>query len=281
MMAVIRHMARRTRGAIIGWGLSLALLGFYLMQFYDTLADQAAVIEQLISRYPRELMALFGGGANLFSPQGYLSLEFFSIMPVVIGIYAVLAGSSLLAGDEEAGILDLLLAQPVSRSRLFFGRLVTVATAMAAILGIVWIAFIVGVAVSKELEISAVALLRPFIALYALLFLFQTLSLLLSMILPSRNTAAMASGLVLVGSYFINALSAFNGTLRTISGYLPMKYYQSGYAVDGLEIGWVLGMFGIGLVFALLAWLLFLRRDIRVSGEGSLRLPALFARRLK
>ena len=84
----------------------------------------------------------------------------------------------------------------------------------------------------------------------------------------------MISGLLLVGSYFADALAGFNKTLEKISDYLPMKYYQSGYAVDGLNGDWLLGLFGFGLLFVLLAWLLFLRRDIRVSGEGSWRLPA-------
>ncbi len=274
MKPVILHILRRSLGAILGWGLSLALLGFYLMQFYDTLADQRNTIEQLISQYPPELMAFFGGGENIFSPQGYLSMEFFSIMPVILGIYAVLSGSSLLLGDEEAGILDLLLAHPVSRSRFFFGRVIATAAAMAIILIVVWVAFIGGVGISEELNLSALELLRPFIALYAFLFLFQSLSLFMSTILPSRSVTAMASGLLLVGCYFVNALSEFNETLKKASDYLPMKYYQSGYAIEGLNGDWLFGLFGFGLLFALLAWLLFLRRDIRVSGEGSWRLPA-------
>jgi hypothetical protein len=43
------------------------------MQFYDTLAAQSDTLEQLISQYPPELMAFFGGMENIFSPQGYLT----------------------------------------------------------------------------------------------------------------------------------------------------------------------------------------------------------------
>jgi len=274
MIAVILHMLRRSRGAILGWGLSLGLLGFYMMQFYDTLADQRAMLEQLISSYPPELMAFFGGGENIFSPQGYLSMEFFSIMPVILGIYAIAAGAGLLVGDEENGTLDLLLAHPVSRTQFFFGRVVAVILTLASILGIIWIAFIGGISISTELDLSPLEVLRPFIVLYAMMFLFQTLSLLLSLLLPSRSAANMVAGLLLVGSYFVNALSEFNEFLDRLSDYLPMRYYQSGYAIEGLNGEWLLGLFGFGLLFALLAWVLFLRRDIRVSGEGSWRLPA-------
>ena len=70
MITVVLHMLRRSRGAILGWGLSLGILGFYMMLFYDTLADQKAMLEHLIASYPPELMAFFGGGENIFSPYG-------------------------------------------------------------------------------------------------------------------------------------------------------------------------------------------------------------------
>ncbi len=272
MLTEFIHSLRRSTGAMLGWGLSLGILGYYLMQFYDTLADQQATLEQLISQYPPELMAFFGGTDNIFSPAGYLSMEFFSIMPVVMGIYAVMAASSLIVGHEENGILDLVMSYPVSRSALFGGRVLSFATTLAAILGFIWLTFLAGIAVSKDLDISAGNMIRPFLCLYAILFLFGSLSLLFSMVLPSRSMAAMLGGLVMVGSYFIQSLSTINEDLRTIAKYLPLKYYQSGYAVDGLNGNWLLGLFGFGVLFTLLAWLLFLRRDIRVSGEGNWRI---------
>jgi hypothetical protein len=39
-----------------------------------------------------------------------------------------------------------------------------------------------------------------------------------------------------------------------------------------LNSGWLFSLLGFGLLFAGLAWALFLRRDVRISGEGSWRL---------
>lgn len=273
MLTIFVHSLRRSLGAILGWGLSLALLGFYLLTFYDTMAAQQAQLEQLIQQYPPELMAFFGGTVGLFAPEGYLSLEFFSYMPLVIGIYAVLAGSGLLVSDEEAGILDLILSHPISRTAFFSGRLLAFAATLATILGMTWLAFLGGVTQSEKLDLSAIELLRPFLTLYAVLFLFGSLSLLLSMFMPSRGSAAMVAGLLLVASYFIDSLSKIDKDLESIARYLPLRYYQSGHAINGLEGEWLLGLFGFGLLFALLAWWRFQRRDIRVSGEGTWRMP--------
>ncbi|MEW5829933.1 MAG: ABC transporter permease subunit [Chloroflexota bacterium] len=271
MLTEFRNTLRRSWGAILGWGLSLGALGFFMMGFYDTLEDQRAMLEQLIAQYPPELMAFFGGNgtANLFTPAGYLTMEFFSLMPVVLGIFGVMAGSGLLAGDEENGLLDLVMAYPVSRSNLFFGRLLGFAVTLAAILGLTWLAFVAGIG-TTSMDVTAVELVRPFVSLYAIVFLFGGLSLCLSMALPSRGMAGMLGGVLMVASYFIQSLSTLNESLEKVAEYLPLRYYQSGYAIEGLNSDWA-WLLGFGLLFTALAWALFLRRDIRVSGEGNWR----------
>src|SRR5207302_6238091 len=136
----------------------------------------------------------FGDASKLTSPEGFLSLAFFSFMPLVVGVFAVLAGSGLLAADEENGTLDLVLAHPVSRTALFLGRLLALATATAAILVLSWLGFVVAMTWSA-LAVSPWALALPYLSLLALLFFFAGLALLLSMVLPSRRLAAMTAGM--------------------------------------------------------------------------------------
>jgi hypothetical protein len=52
------------------------------------------------------------------------------------------------------------------------------------------------------------------------------------------------------------------------------KNYGSVRALNGLDWGNLLGLLGFALLFTLLAWLLFERRDIRVSGTASWKMPA-------
>ena len=280
MFVVFTHSLRRSVSAMIGWGLSLGLLGYFMIGFYDTFADQSAVLENLLAQYPPELMAFFGDqSGGMFTPEGFLTLEFFSYMPLVIGIFAVQAGSRLIVTDEESGILDLTMAHPVSRSAFFLGRLLAHVVTLISILGITWLAFFIGGEKSVGLDFTAGELARPFISLFATLFLFSGLSLFLSLILPSRSLSTMVSGLLLTASYFIQSLSNINADLKDIAQYLPLKYYQSGGALNGLNSEWAAGLIGFGLLFSALGWTLFVRRDIRVSGEGSWRLP--FVKKVK
>ncbi len=271
MFTIFKHSLSRNLGTILGWGLSLAVLGGYLILFYDTLAEQQAQLNALLAQYPPELMAIFGGMEDMFSPHGYINVEFFSYMPLILGIYAVLSGSGLLAGDEENGTLDLVLAHPVSRSAIYWSRLSAFLGTILAILLITWTGFVL-VAPGTTLGISTGEMILPFLSLFALLVLFGTLALLLSMLLPARRLAGMTAGLLLVASFFITALARLDDRLENLAKLSPLNYYQGGLALRQMEWGWVAGLLGVAIVFALLAWWRFERRDIRVGGEGGWQL---------
>jgi len=280
MWTIFLYAIGRSRGQILGWGLTLAVLGGYLVGFYDTIAEQQEALGQLIANYPPELMAFFGDFSNMFAPQGYLNVEFFSYMPLILGFYAVLAGSGMLAGDEESGTMDLVLAHPLSRTALFLGRLAAFETTMFLILLLTWAGFAI-VVPSTSMELSALELAAPFLALFVFLMLIGTLTLFLSMLLPSRRFAAMASCMLLVASFFLTSLARIDENLESVAKFSPFNYYQGGEAIGGIEWGWLGGLFGFALLFALLAWWRFQRRDIRVGGEGGWRvsLPAFLRRR--
>ncbi len=145
MLTVCRYSLRRFRGQVLGWGVALALLAWMIMSVYDSIASQQETIVRLISSYPKELMAFFGSGGvglTMFTPEGFLAFEFFSLMPVILGVFSVLMGSGLLVGDEEKGTLDLVLAHPVSRAAQFTGRFLAFVCATAGILATIWIAFV-------------------------------------------------------------------------------------------------------------------------------------------
>jgi ABC-2 type transport system permease protein len=267
---VFSYSLRRYRGQIIGWGLILSLLVLLIVGIYDSVAAQSDQLSSLVAGYPPELMAFFGMNdveSIFYSAEAFLAMEYFSFMPVVLGIYAVLMGSGLLASDEEEGKLDLILAHPISRTRLFWGRLLAFLVSILSILAIQWVAFMVSQNFST-LELGALELAWPFLSLAAVLFLFGKMALLLSMILPSRRMAAAASGVALVGSYFLTSLARIQESLEAFARFSPLNYYQGQEAFHDFDGGWWIGLMVVGVIFSLIAWWRFVRRDIRVGGEG-------------
>lgn len=276
MITVFKHTLSRSRGTILGWGLTLALLAMLFVPFYDTIAENAAQFEQLMDIYPEEIMAFFGSGdaMNFTTPEGFLSIEYFSFMPLVLGVFAILAGSGMLAADEERGVLDLIVAQPVSRSGLFGGRLLALLLSTIVIITMGYIGVMVGTTYSA-MDLDPVTTMFPFVSLFGLLVFYAGFSLLMSMILPSRSTAGMVAGVVLVASFFLRGLANLNDTLKSLEPFLPNSYYQSQDWLEGFRADWFALLLGFGALFIGLAWWAFQRRDIRVGGEGGWKLPRL------
>lgn len=274
----------RYRTRILSWGIGLALLAVMMVvMFGDMMGDaQQEALAAMMEIYPEDMLAFFGDMADFSTPSGFLSIEFFSFMPLILGIFAVGAGSGMLLADEEKGVLDLLMSYPQSRFAIFFCRLAAFIVATVLILLLSWAGFALGLANTPLEGISVNDFFAPMLSLFTQLMFFGMLALALSLILPSHRAASGITALFLVASYFIDSLSNINDKLEPIAEYMPMHYYQGGNALeDGLNSQWVLVLLGISVVLALIAWVRFSRRDIRVAGEGGWSLSKLSLRRQK
>ncbi len=277
MFAEFTQTLRRLRGQIIGWGIGLALYSILMVSLYDSIVTIEG-IEDLLNSYPPELMAFFGEIADLTSPEGYLDTYYFTYMTIIIGIFAASAGANMLVGDEEKGILDLIIAHPISRSALFWGRMLGFVAAMGLIMLINWLSWVIP-ASGTNLDLTWLEFLRPFVPLYAVLLLFGALATVLSMVLPSARFAGMVTGGLIFANFLLQGLANLNQDLEAIIEYTPLHYYQAGKAIFELNWGWLAGLLAVAFVLALLAWGLFRRREIRVGGEGGWSLPAWALRR--
>ncbi|NLF13043.1 MAG: ABC transporter permease subunit [Anaerolineaceae bacterium] len=275
MLTTLRYTLSSLRGQILGWGLGVAALGLILVPFYDVFMEQQADFLQMIESYPPEFLAFFGGdAASLATTEGYLGMYGFSMLPVIVGIFAVIVGSGLLASDEESGRLDLIVAHPVSRTGIYWGRTLAFVAASLGIMIVGWLGFSILLG-GSSLDVTWGQMALPFLPLLAQTLLYGALALLLSMLLPARRLAAAGAGVVLVLSYLLTSLAGLNDSLAAVARFLPYDYFQGGEAINGLDWPSFLGLLVASAALALLAWWRFQRRDIRVAGEGGWRMPSL------
>jgi len=278
-MTTFRYSVAQMRGQILGWGLSLAAFGLMIVAFYDSFAaGQGQAMLDMIEAYPPEFLAFFGSNpASIVTPEGFLGMYAFSMLPPIFGIFAILAGSGLLASDEERGRLDLILAHPVSRASLFWGRAAAFVAANLAVCALGWLGFSLLMGRSA-LGVSWGQMALPFVPFVVQLIVYGALALVLSMLLPSRSAAAAVAGLVMVGSYLLSSLARLEPSLQAVARLLPYEHYQAAAAINGLDDRALLGLLAASILMALLAWWRFERRDVRVVGEGEWRLRLRAAR---
>jgi len=275
LFTTIRYTYTGSRGSILGWGLGLALYGLMIVPMYETFAGQGDQFQQMIANYPPEFLAFFGATVeSMLTPDGFLGMYAFSMLPIIIGIFAVLAGSGLIVGDEERGRLDLIIAHPVGRSSFFFGRSLGILAAALSIHILGWLGFSLLLG-GSSLGFGWGQMAVPFLTLLVQTVFYVALALMLSMLLPSRNLAAVVSGAVMVTSYLISSMAFMDESMETLAKLMPYHYFQTVLSFQELNLNWLFALLGISAIMVMIAWLRFTRRDIRLSGEGNWRIPFL------
>lgn len=264
-MTEFKQTLRRLRGQILGWGIGLALYGLLMGSMFETIKNMSG-LEELVAGYPPEVLAFFGNSLlALNTLPGYFSTYYSSYIPVILGIFAVSA-AGLLAGDEERGTLDLVMAYPVSRRALFWGRAGGFFVALILISLISYLGWLVTLPLMTT-DVGPWRLLWPFIPGLGLMALFGGLSLLLSMILPSARLASSVAGGLLVANFLLQGLANLNDNLMPIMRLTPFYFYQTDGAMKELNGWWSLGLLAVAALLAAAAGWLFARRDIRTGGE--------------
>lgn len=125
-----RQALADSRRGLLGWAGGLGAYVLLLLAFYPSIRNDPAVNE-IMKSLPGALRTLFG--SDLTTPAGYVGGRLYSLMPILLSVYAGLTGAALIAGDEERGLLEGPLSQPVSRTGLLLGRTLALFTLLLAL----------------------------------------------------------------------------------------------------------------------------------------------------
>ena len=278
-ITIASYSLKRSFSIILGWGIPLMLLGIITIPFYDLVAENEKQLRPVLDTLKPLLKSFVGGdeAAQVFTPEGFIALRYFAFLPVVMGIFGSVYGSGLLAADEERGVLDFLMAHPISRSQIFWGRLLSFLVSLILILGFGWFGLWLGVLKAESMNFSPLKLWLPYLSVFAVTWLFACLSFALSMVMPSRSAAAMISGIIVLAGYIITNLSKAIKGLESWALFSPITYFQSN-AMMGLKLNPLTVLFVSSVIFVAFAWKGFVNRDIRVAGDGGWKIPFLSSR---
>jgi len=125
MIPVAWHAIRRQLAGLLWWTAGLALLAALLVVAYPTVRDNTE-LDRTFAGLPAGVERLLGlGSGNLLSsPSGYLDSQFFAnLFPMTLMVYAIGYAAWTISGDERAGSLELLLANPIGIARVALARL--------------------------------------------------------------------------------------------------------------------------------------------------------------
>ncbi len=214
-----------SRRALLVWSAGTAAVGLMYAAFYPQVSDGG--MAEAVESYPeamREALRL----DDMSSAAGYLGSTVFGLLlPLLVMGFGVTFGARAIAGDEESGYLDLLLAHPVSRTRLALQRFAGLVTGAAAIALLVFVGML-AIRSAADLESIGIAGLAAQCVNLALLGItFGALSIGLGAAIGKRGQVLAAAAGLGVLTYIAGNLAGVIGAdwLKYLS---PFHYYIGG-----------------------------------------------------
>lgn len=266
MLNYFLYELRKRRGAMIGWGIGLAIYVLYVIMLYPSIGVEYAKIE-----LDSALFQAFIGSdlASMATFAGFYAIYVPSYLPLILAVYAILNGSGTLAGEEEEGTLELFLALPLARWQMVLVKALALSLTLLVVLLVTALGtYLTFVSYQSQLntDLSGLDLVVNVLYGWPLVMVFAMMSMFLSAYLPRRRMAAMVVSLYLIVSFLGNNLAGVAEPLQKVQPIFPFYYFNgSEVLASGVDMGDLLVLLGASLVLYLLAQLSFQRRDVTVG----------------
>jgi ABC-2 type transport system permease protein len=224
---------------------------------------------EAISKMPPIVLQLVGGGDITFlaSPAGYLNNQYFAIILVIFGVYAIIAGLNITANEEDKGILDVLLSLPVPRWRVIVEKFLAYSVLASGVIVISTIILYLSVQITPSVNIPTPKLLEASFSILPGTLIVLAFTTFVATLVRRRNQAATIAVVFLIGSWFIDIIgrtvtTSFLNTARVVSFY---AYYDTASVLQhGLSMRNIAVPLAATVVLMVGALWAFQRRNIAV-----------------
>ncbi len=270
----------RRAALIVGFmgGLFMLATAAPIAAEFDTLEKRQLLVRSMTA-LPAVFRGLLGEAINIETLGGFISWRVGNVLPVLLGLWSVIALSGTLAGEAAKGSLDLLVSTPHSRRSIALQKVAGHVTALVVALLIAAVLLYLAGRIFATLpgdEIPLDAALSQ-VTLYGLLMLAAGSIAFAFAPLVGRSKAVGVGLMALFGMYLVSSYSTLSPALEAIG---PISWYAwtSGHRpIAGVTDWGSVGLLAL-VVVALLALgvAVFERRDIgAVAPLRWLRIPGL------
>lgn len=252
---------------LLWWALALGGMALMIVLLFPFVRDNPGSSDY-VKTLPKEYMTVVMGGMTSFDlvvPVSFLNAYLFAMfVPLCFLIYAILLGGNAIAGEEERKTLELLAANPVSRTRMVVEKFLAMCAGALALAFVLWLV-LWGSVLGVQMAMPAGNLAAGTLQAVLLGLLFGALALALGAATGSRGLSIATATTVAIAAYFLQALAPLVDWLEPWQKLSPFYYYSVGNPLStGLDVGAMLILLVPTLAFLILAVLGFRRRDLAV-----------------
>ena len=261
-MELVAGPFRASWRAGAGWAIVFLLMVVPTVAFWPAFKGSSGLNEAL-GLLPPELIAAFGL-EDFASPAGYLKGGLYDVvMPLLFAAAGVMFANSATAAEEDAGRLELWLAQPVTRSAVLVGRVAAVLGWLGVLAMVTLVSQVVSDAVFG-LEVDGVRIIATIVLCTLLGVVYAGIAIVMAGVIGRPGPVlAIGLGLALVG-YLVAALFPLSDALKGWAWLSPWDWALGGdpltHATDAARY---VALAALGAVLLVVGGIAFARRDIR------------------
>jgi ABC-2 type transport system permease protein len=234
-MNIIKRELRANFKSLIIWSVCITAIIAMMMTEFEAYADNPEMAN-VLDAMPEALMTAFSmAGANLTTLRGFVGMAslYFYIM---LGIFAVLLGSSIISKEERDKTAEFFLTMPVSREKVLFSKLIAAIINCIAINGVTAAAVLAASARYNPDDDFLRFLGLLMAALFILQLIFLSIGMCLSAIVKRYKRSGYYSITILLVTYMISILVALTDKIEFMKYITPFKYFEAQYLLNYGEL---------------------------------------------
>lgn len=269
MIALITKILQKN---LLGLGVYTAISSGFIWMYvaiYPSIAKESEKLKESFEAFPKEFFQAFDIDIASFvsSFEGFISGEYFSILwPMILVVLIIAYAGSAIAGEIEKGTIELLLAQPLSRLKIFLskyiaGLIFVLAYILLSNFSVVPFSLLHGVdlQLANYLTISVIG--------FSFALAVFGLCLFISSAVSSKGLPMAITGGTMIIMYALDIFSSLRPSLDKIKYVSFFHYYdyKSALLENRIDLTDLLVLVGVALIFTIGAAWVFLKRDISTS----------------
>lgn len=263
-MNVYAKELRFMRNTILLWVVALSLVMLMFTALYPAFSNDIETSKQLLEQFPPQVRHMLGLSLSVFFTYLGFYAYMFTYITLAGGVMAMNMGITMLGREQLAKTTDFLLSKPVTRTRLFVGKLLA---AMSAIV-VVWVLYVVTAYITAKLFGAGDIDIEKYLVLNSTFLLvlmwFMSLGILVSQLVHKVRSVVALSLSYVFGFFVVGLIGALVGEekIRLIS---PFKYvvYTDYIANSTVDMPYVWLAIVSSIVMVGTAYFVYVRRDAR------------------
>jgi len=263
-MNIYKHEFKANFRSVVTWSISIVILVSLFMAFAKSFTADTALMDDMLSKFPRELLIAFGmADMNMSTILGFFGLIFL-FCQICIAIQAANYGFALVSIEERELTADFLLAKPIKRTTILTNKLLSAFTGLTITNAVTWISSFTFISINsdgKAFDVKALLMLLISIVLFQLVFL--SVGLVISLLVKRVRNVTPYSMALVFGTYMANAFGGMIGedSLEIIS---PFKHFEPNYIIKHAAYNLPLVMISVivTIISIVASYILYQRRNI-------------------